>query len=277
MKRGQVSIFIIMILVIIIFSYQLLHISGKKDNETLKTSINVQDGREIVINYVGKCMSDLFSRTSFYLGVSENSEFYYKTYFNRNIMACLNIGRVKELGYTYKIGLPDTEVEITDYLISFKLNLNATLTKEGESAYFKEFFYTVNKLSKEIIELDESGKSIKDEQIVSSDRAFILFINKGTRIISPSGGSEPEISIFMYSDIKNDTSLGKTSYLLGPSGTQFIPEAEFFIMVPEGLLSFIRSPVVMNLCYEADGKCIMPELKKDEKRNILIGKINYIN
>jgi len=191
MKRGQVTIFIIVaILVVAGFATFFILNSGKENSQTSSFDVKPIKG------YIDQCIKDSADESVYFIALQggyydkpvlskyylyNNIPYYWiskdKTsnvpdltivqeelskYINDNVVYCLNNFDIfKESGYEFNSGEIKSTAKLSDTNLQVNINYPLTITKDGKIVSYDKFDYSVNTNFKSAY---DSAKSIIEEQ-----------------------------------------------------------------------------------------------------------------
>ncbi|MBN2422016.1 hypothetical protein JXB41_02215 [Candidatus Woesearchaeota archaeon] len=234
-KRGQLTIFIIIgLLILIVFG--LIMCSIGKSKEELKYEqekiVNLDAQRESIENFVSICLRRLFEEAKDKFGIDESQKGNYINYIKENIMDCVDFDLLESGGLDVYPGVDiNPEVDITENVAYVKLNWKLTLKKAGSEIILDEFTYSFPRVFEIELPLDPSGKTTDPIGISSPDDDLTIIIPEGTLI---SNCPQP-ISIYVDNiedSERDEANICNIKYDLTDHGCEFNPPAEVHFTYP---------------------------------------------
>ncbi|MBD3203754.1 hypothetical protein GF327_05635 [Candidatus Woesearchaeota archaeon] len=234
-KRGQVTFFILIGVIIVVFILFFIFVKNRSKRDYIieqNEIINLEDQRESIKLYVNLCLKKLIEEAKDNFGLTELSESEYEIYIKNNILNCIDIIQLENTGI--KI-IPDTQitpiVDITKKGVYIKLNWKLVLRKTNSEIIIEEFIYSFPRYAE--LELPIESSIIQDTFTFSSkDQDLTLIIPENTKI---NAGCRQPIKIFIEDqETKGDINICRVSYNLTPNECEFSPPLEIHFTYPEG-------------------------------------------
>ncbi len=271
MNKGQVTVFIIVGIVIVVLSSLWIMRYTNDKREIMNSEKNKEIDSEAIKNTLNQyaliCLKNYFEDLKYSFGVNKNAEIFYENFLRKNFRFCFDLEGYDD--FEVQKGNLYTDVEITENYMRFKIVYPVVLKYDDVVILLDEHIYEINKASSVRIPISSAGIVTTDTTITSADSSMILFIQQGTKI---SGDSEV-ITIKMTSSNSalEEQTFDRTQYEISPSGLAFEPPADIYYKhLPEYLSSM--TSFNMRLCNKEKCEYIKAEL--DEEQGLLKGKLS---
>ena len=234
MKKGQVSMYVIIgIVLIILVAGALLLFNKNKKAEMDLGSDSVQFSgvrKDNIQNFVEDCMKDSLIEAIVVYGLPYNGEAGLTNEVLSTTLKCIDAFNVFSDEYEITYGVPTADLNLDDSdVISYVLYLPVEAIKNGESFTFEKFQYD---FSKSVYSRDfDNGVATKDIRLESVDRKSILMIPKGTEVTDSEGNPIEYVSLKLKDKRadgqRNSFVVGNLVYEGIPDGAQFSQPVEF--------------------------------------------------
>ena len=182
-KKGQISLFILMGVILIVAIGFLLYVNNSDEGNEVKKTANIPSDLQPVKNYVESCIKsvgeealELIGAQSGYYDIpkqlkvdNSNVGYYIKNnlysmpsipiienelskYIDKQLFFCFkNFVPLKEIGYDIDYSKSNSEVKINENDVNFIVNMNITASKGGSSLYQDKFSNTIEQFRFKLI------------------------------------------------------------------------------------------------------------------------------
>ncbi|MFH1399708.1 MAG: hypothetical protein ABIG95_06390, partial [Candidatus Woesearchaeota archaeon] len=230
MKKGQVSVFLIVGIAVLVSIALLFLIKSKVASDVLaperEDAYMLVSEKARLSEYVDSCLERTLKNGYQHVGLDQDL---LKYYINSELYECVDVSEFEREGVKASRQRVKADVTISDSMVAAKIDFSITLVKADSLVEVEEFVYSVERAVSHIVATDALGKTTDDIKIVSADKQVEIEIKRGTQIFDGAGQPlvNPELSIFLNALEEQDATIyGYRIYNLEPSGIRFRPAAK---------------------------------------------------
>ncbi|MBI2574303.1 hypothetical protein HYV82_00260 [Candidatus Woesearchaeota archaeon] len=236
-KRGQVTVFIILgLFVMVVAGLFLLNSQGKDKlpsrlaSEQELSTVNAE-GLSIQ-SQVNSCLKQKFLEGKSYFGLEKSAEPELKAYIESTLPQCADFTGFTSKGLKVQAGKPTATVTITEQAAVAEVQYPITVLSGQAKADMSRFGYYMKAESTILLKQGGDGKTTTDAVKQAADGLAELKIPAGT-IVTKNGQTLGEVSIKVvdrnFEGLSNSVVLGEVAYEGFPDGAEFDPPIEITI------------------------------------------------
>ncbi|NTV24202.1 MAG: hypothetical protein HGA85_07605, partial [Nanoarchaeota archaeon] len=193
MKKGQISLFVIVGIVVILAMLVIVYNNNKSVGiDTQRSTLQFDKNVKL---YRDTCMKQAVTDTIEEARFDEKNEDEIEVKVEKRIYDCFELSVCEREGYKCDKKYPTFALSVNEETINVEGVFPITLSKDGKKTELSTVDYTYQKRVSSRIDVNNDGVVDEDTNIVSFDDALKLYIPKNTKIVDYSGNPVPKMEI----------------------------------------------------------------------------------
>ncbi|MBI2133214.1 hypothetical protein HYU11_00880 [Candidatus Woesearchaeota archaeon] len=235
LKRGQVSLFIIIGLIILLVTGLL--IISRNPPQANSGKIELQQEGLFIQSYVGTCLREkLVEAESF--GLNNDVNEIQSEYIEAKLRECADLSQFNKNGLEIHQSAINTEIRLSDEIFSAKTTYPITISRKGGTISFQNFNEYIKRESSTAFSQDQTEVT-EPTILLSGDKNAEIKIEAGTKA-TRDGSAISGMSIRMldkkFDNLENSVVFGGVVYEALPEGASFSPAIKMTISYNPSLL-----------------------------------------
>jgi hypothetical protein len=257
MKKGQLSIYIIVGLIVIALAVGFFALRDSDDrlevlDEEKDEQTSFSADKVSFQNYFDECAKLGVLQTNQVIGIDPELETAYEDYVTRYIDSCMSdfVTQLEARGLEVVKETTTTDLTITDDVVSLEINYPAEVSDEATKFSFNEYETTLSRT--QTIKLN-GGIANEEVVILSTDKNTKIIIPAGTKVTDENGNPVEEVSLRIlekhFEGLDNSATIGKLLYQGLPEGAQFSEPIEMVMTVRSEDLPDMMSEHALSIAW----------------------------